>query len=174
MKLSNTSVILKDTGKILHNRAVLYFVLFLAISNLLILAVGNEYKYISVFFLTGFVTSFFSKNMMVVMCIALVITNILKFGTDVEGFKEEEKNEKGEKVLPIVTPPTVTEGNATPVAEGHVAPSAPALVKEGVAAKAKLNGLSDEEAKDLVENMDKMKEIEPLVTAINNLFAKFR
>jgi hypothetical protein len=172
MKLSNTSVILKDTGKILHNRAVLYFVLFLAIANLLILAVGNEYKYISVFFLTGFVTSFFSKNMMVIMCIAMVITNILKFGTDVEGFKEEKENknekenEKGEKVLPIVTPPTVTEGNATPVA--------PVPVKEVVAAKAKLNGLSDEEAKDLVENMDKMKEIEPLVTAINNLFTKFR
>jgi hypothetical protein len=171
MKLSNTSVILKNTGKILHNRAVLYFVLFLAIANLLILAVGNEYKYISIFFLTGFITSFFSKNMMVVMCIAMVITNIMKIGTNVEGFKEENKkekeNEKGEKVLPIVTPPTVTEGNATPK-EGHVAP------KEGNAAKAKLSSLSEDEAKELVENMDKMKEIEPLVTAINNLFAKFQ
>jgi|UniRef100_A0A6C0F365 hypothetical protein len=179
MKLSNASVILKDTGKILHNRTVLYFVLFLAIANLLILAVGNEYKYISVFFLTGFVTSFFSKNMMVIMCIAMVITNILKFGTVNEGFE-------GKKVLPVVTPPTVTTGNAAPkeghvapsapaaVAEGHVAPSAPAPVKEGNAAKAKLSSLSEEEAKELVENMDKMKEIEPLVTAINNLFAKFQ
>jgi hypothetical protein len=181
MKLSNTSFILKDTGKILHNRAVLYFVLFLAIANLLILAVGNEYKYVSVFFLTGFVTSFFSKNMMVIMCIAMVITNILKFGTVNEGFKEEKEKEKKEtkKVLPVVTPPTV--------AEGHVAPSAPAPVKEGHvtpapvkegntpdAAKAKLSSLSEEEAKELVENMDKMKEIEPLVTAINNLFAKFQ
>ena len=167
MKLSNTSVILKDTGKILHNRMVLYFVLFLAIANLLILAVGEEYKYISVFFLTGFVTSFFSKNMMVIMCIAMVITNILQFGTYAEGF--EEKNTK--KVLPVMTPPTVKEGNTAPVAEGHVNP---APVKEGNAAKAKLSSLSEEEAKDLVENMDKMKEIEPLVTAINNLFTKFQ
>lgn len=167
MKLSNTSFILKDTGKILHNRAVLYFVLFLAIANLLILAVGEEYKYISVFFLTGFVTSFFSKNMMVVLCIAMVITNILKFGTDIEGFKEEvKKDEEKKPKLPVVTPPTVS--------EGHVAPSAPAPVKEGNTAKVKLSNLSDEEAKELVENMDKMKEIEPLVTAINKLFAKFR
>jgi hypothetical protein len=164
MKLSNTSFILKDTGKILHNRAVLYFVLFLAIANLLILAVGEEYRYISVFFLTGFVTSFFSKNMMVVLCIAMVITNILKFGTDIEGFKEEVKKDEDKKPeLPVVTPPTVSEGHATP-----------APVKEGNAAKSKLSNLSEEEAKELVENMDKMKEIEPLVTAINNLFAKFR
>jgi hypothetical protein len=164
MKLSNTSFILKDTGKILHNRAVLYFILFLAIANLLILAVGEEYRYISVFFLTGFVTSFFSKNMMVVLCIAMAITNILKFGTDIEGFKD-----KDEKKLPVVTPTA-----PATVSEEHVAP---APVKEGNApdvAKAKLSSLSDEEAKELVENMDKMKEIEPLVTAINNLFAKFR
>ena len=167
MKLSNTSFILKDTGKILHNRAVLYFVLFLAIANLLILAVGEEYKHISVFFLTGFVTSFFSKNMMVVLCIAMVITNILKFGTVNEGFKEEvKKDEEKKPELPVVTPPTVAEGHA-----------APAPVKEGNApdaAKTKLSNLSEEEAKELVENMDKMKEIEPLVTAINNLFAKFQ
>jgi hypothetical protein len=141
-------------------------VLFLAIANLLILAVGDEYKYISVFFLTGFVTSFFSKNMMVIMCIAMVITNILQFGTYVEGFEEKNTN----KVLPVMTPPTVKEGNTAPK-EGHVTP---APVKEGNAAKAKLSSLSEEEAKDLVENMDKMKEIEPLVTAINNLFTKFQ
>jgi hypothetical protein len=165
MKLGNTGLILKDTGKILHSRAVLYFVLFLAIANLLILAVGNEYKYMSVFFLTGFVTSFFSKNMMVIMCIAMVITNILKYGADIEGFNENE-DEKNKEKLPVVTPPTIKEGNTTPT---------PTPAKEGhAAAKAKLSSLSEEEAKDLVENMDKMKEIEPLVTAINNLFAKFQ
>ena len=82
---------MKDTGKILHNRFVLYFVLFLALSDLMFLAMGSEFISVAVFILSGFVTSFFSKNMMVIMCIAMVITNILRYGTGIrlmEGLKE--------------------------------------------------------------------------------------
>jgi len=46
---------------------------------------------VSIFILVGFITSFFSKNMIVILCIALTITNILQFGDKaaLEGFGEE-------------------------------------------------------------------------------------
>jgi hypothetical protein len=91
--------LLKDSGKILNNKFVLYFVLILALSDLLFLSVAKEYSSVAIFLLTGFVSSFFSKNMMVIMCIAMVVTNILRYGTGIrmnEGFEEEEEDKEEE------------------------------------------------------------------------------
>ena len=56
---------------------------------------------IAIFVLVGFMTTFFSKNMIVVLCIALVVTHILKFGIRTvisEGFEEEEEDEVKENM----------------------------------------------------------------------------
>jgi hypothetical protein len=94
-----TSEVLRNPGKILYNRYVMYFILLLAIANLLFLAVGGELMMVATFFMVGFITSFFSKNMIVIMTIAMAITNIVRFGTGqrMEGLENEEEGMEDEK-----------------------------------------------------------------------------
>jgi hypothetical protein len=93
-----TSEVLRNPGKILYNRYVMYFILVLAIANILFLAVGGELMMVATFFMVGFITSFFSKNMIVIMTIAMAITNIVRFGAGqrLEGLENEGKKEKKE------------------------------------------------------------------------------
>jgi hypothetical protein len=72
--------ILSNTNSILHNVYILYFILLISLANLFYLVSANNYLYSSIFILVGFLTSFFSKNMMVILTIALVATNVLQYG----------------------------------------------------------------------------------------------
>ena len=52
--------------KVLENKYVLYLVLFLAIFDLMIFMIAGEISFIVIFILTGLITSYFSKNMIVI------------------------------------------------------------------------------------------------------------
>ena len=98
----------KISHDVLHNRFVLYFIFFLAISNLFIFVFANDMVSIGVFFVTGLLTSFFSKNMVVIMVISMVVTNIIRmgsthrdgFGTAIDDSSEEKEKEKEKKEEP--------------------------------------------------------------------------
>ena len=78
-------------NNILYSRSVLYIFFFLSILNLYYLLANGLTGFIVLFFLVGFLTSFFSKNMIVIMCVALAVTNIFRNGTSLrssEGFRE--------------------------------------------------------------------------------------
>ena len=97
LKKAQTSFLKLNYGALLHNCYVMYFVLFLAIADLLVLTVSKEYFFILIFILVGYLTSFFSKNMMVIMVVAIVATNVLRSGSGVrlsEGLKNAEEEEK--------------------------------------------------------------------------------
>ena len=152
---------MKDTGKILHNRYVLYFVLFLALSDLLFLAMGSEFISVAVFSLSGFVTTFFSRNMMVVMCVAMVVTNILKYGTDIrmqEGLKEGAATDTEVK-------PKVADVKAPAVK----VPATEAAVDTKVTATAVITPAQVEQLK---ENMEKLESYEPLFTSMDKMMEK--
>ncbi len=72
----------KDAAKLLHNKYVLYGVAGVAFINLLLLWIGGAIFHALVFLILGFLTSFFSKNMVVILAIALAATNLIKFGLD--------------------------------------------------------------------------------------------
>ena len=72
----------KDAAKLLHNKYVLYGVAGVAFVNLVLLLIGGDVFHAVVFLLLGFLTSFFSKNMVVILSIALAATNLIKFGLD--------------------------------------------------------------------------------------------
>ena len=87
---------------LLYNKWVLYTVFLLSLLNLLVWLVAGDIMNAVVFLLIGFLTSFFSKNMVVILIFALVVSNVLKFGLSIgqEGFeegvdKEEEAFEEG-------------------------------------------------------------------------------
>ena len=71
MKLS------KKLPKALSNKYVLYVVLFLSITNILgYLSIGDFHSLVF-FIAVGFLTSYFSKNMVIVLGTAMVATNFL-------------------------------------------------------------------------------------------------
>jgi hypothetical protein len=158
------SLSLKDTGKILHNRFVLYFVLFLALADLLFLAMGREFVSVSIFILSGFVTSFFSKNMMVVMCVAMVVTNILKYGTDIriqEGLKEgadtTDKATDADKAKDVADTKVVVDEKDE---------------KTDADKKTTAGDITPEQVEKFKENMEKLQAYEPLFKSMDKLMEK--
>ena len=70
----------KRLPKVFSNKYALYIVLFLAVTNILgYLSIGDVHSLI--FFLAvGFLTTYFSKNMVVVLVVAMLATNFLYAG----------------------------------------------------------------------------------------------
>lgn len=88
MKVSNKNAIL-------HNKYVLYLIFIISLGNLLTLVYTYDYYSASIFVLIGFLTSFFSKNMIVILFIAIAFTNIIKYGAKagVEGMTSDDSDE---------------------------------------------------------------------------------
>jgi hypothetical protein len=77
----------KTISRLLENKYVLYFVLFLAVSNVLgYMTMGNTTALI-LFILIAILMTFFSKNMIIVLAVPIVLTSTLLVGNKVaEGF----------------------------------------------------------------------------------------
>jgi uncharacterized protein YlxW (UPF0749 family) len=88
----------KNNINILSNRFVLYFILFVSLADLLILSLEQDFISIFIFILIGYLTFFFSKNMIVILSIPLITTNIIKYGSDVtkENFEDSSEETKDE------------------------------------------------------------------------------
>ena len=67
----------RDMKKLLKNKMVLYIVLFITVTNLLGYLMVNNIDAVILLFLVGLLTSYFSKNMIVVMLAAIIFTNLL-------------------------------------------------------------------------------------------------
>lgn len=94
----------KKTDNLLTNVYVLYFVSVIALLDLFYLIMSSEFTFVAIFILIGFLTSFFSKNMIVILCIAASFTNVVKYGNSAgikrEGLSNNENEEH--KDVPIV------------------------------------------------------------------------
>ena len=65
---------------LLQNRFILYFIFALTIGNICLFVAKNDIMSVGLLFVTGFLTSFFSKNMIVIMVVALVVSNVYALG----------------------------------------------------------------------------------------------
>lgn len=74
----------KAVLNMLENKYVLYFVLFLAVSNILGFLMMGNITAIIFFSLVAYLTSFFSKNKIVILSIPLVLTSVLMVGAKVK------------------------------------------------------------------------------------------
>jgi hypothetical protein len=83
---------------ILYNRYVLYFVFAIAVGNIVQFMMQQDHISVLLMVVVGLLTSFFSKNMVVIMVVALVVANVLKYGTHlrVEGFKSDKDEDDEE------------------------------------------------------------------------------
>jgi hypothetical protein len=94
----NSIVSKKNSNSILHNRVLLYALLILALLDLFYLANSRDFTSVTIFILIGLLTSFFCKNMIVILFVSICITHILKYPRSLEGAKnmndEEDEEEK--------------------------------------------------------------------------------
>jgi flagellar biosynthesis GTPase FlhF len=83
------------SGKILYNKWVLYFIFIVGIYDVVHFYQRGNIMAVAIFFIVGFLTSFFSKNMIVVIVSAIAVSHIVAYGNKMtEGFEEEEEEEK--------------------------------------------------------------------------------
>jgi len=85
-------------NSILYNRFVLYIFVFMAIINFMFFASTNDIRSLVTLLIVGFLTSFFSKNMIVILFISLVFTHILKYGTNISEGMTDEKTDSSENI----------------------------------------------------------------------------
>ena len=74
-----------NTKDILSNQWVLYVVAFLSLTSVFGYLMNHEYPPILFFILVAFLTNYFSKNMIVILSIALIATNLLASITNIFG-----------------------------------------------------------------------------------------
>ena len=85
-----------EASKLLTNKYFLYFIVFLAVSNVLGYLVTNKINAVIFFALICLLMANFSKNMIVVLIVAIIATNLLMVnGKMREGFTEGEQNATG-------------------------------------------------------------------------------
>jgi hypothetical protein len=86
-------------NSLLKDKNVLYVTLFIAIANLFGFLMLRQMDAIVFFLIVGFLTSYFSKNMIIIMVVAILSTNFL-IGTKLlgkaikEGFEEKKMEDK--------------------------------------------------------------------------------
>jgi len=97
--------------KVLTNKFVLYLVAFLALTNVLGFLMRNDMDSLIFFVSLGYLSSYFSKNMIVNFLIAILGTNvILANGAVREGFKEGNHEEEEDDDFPDEAGPGKPEG----------------------------------------------------------------
>ena len=89
---------MKVLKKVFTNKLVLYLVAFVALTNVLGYLMRNDIQSLIFFVTLGYLSSYFSKNMIINFLVAILGTNVLLAnGAIREGFKEEEEEEEEEE-----------------------------------------------------------------------------
>jgi hypothetical protein len=84
------------SGKILYNKWVLYFIFVVGIYDVIHFYQRGNMVAFAIFFIVGFLTSFFCKNMIVIIVSAIAVSHIVAYGNKMtEGFDEEVEEEEG-------------------------------------------------------------------------------
>ena len=63
--------------KLLHNKIVLYVVVFIALTNVVGYISLDDFESLTFFCVIGILSSFFSKNMIINLSVAILSTNLL-------------------------------------------------------------------------------------------------
>ena len=94
----------RNAKMLLKSKIVLYIVFFIAITNFFTYLMLENYDAVTLFMLIGFLTNYFSKNMIIVMASAIFFTSLfvgskLAF-TLMEGFELEGPEKECKKICP--------------------------------------------------------------------------
>ena len=158
-----------NVKSLLKDRNVLYAVFFIAITNLFALLMFRQFEAILFFLIVGLLTSYFSKNMIIIMLAALLSTNFL-IGTKLLGnavkegmgtkepVKEDKPVSEEDKPISVVPPVKATATAKLPAkpkkTDEKFSTLSPASVREGEFIDTKVDYASTLEA--AYDNLDKL------------------
>jgi len=69
-------------SSLLESKLVLYLLVFISIVNLYSYAMADEMMYAGIMMIIGFLSSFFNKNMIVIIFTSIAATNLIRFGME--------------------------------------------------------------------------------------------
>ena len=145
-----TRMIPSASGKILYNKWILYFIFVVGIYDVVHFYQRGNIMAVAIFFIVGFLTSFFSKNMIVVIVSAIAVSHIVAYGNKMtEGLDEKEGLEKDEEEEKEVFTEGVEEEDDEGFAEG--------IPDDDKKPKKKKS--TDEEADTFTANIEKMQSL---------------
>ena len=97
-----TRIIPSASGKILYNKWILYFIFVVGIYDVVHFYQRGNIMAVAIFFIVGFLTAFFSKNMIVVIVSAIAVSHIVAYGNrmtegldEKEGLEDDEEKKEG-------------------------------------------------------------------------------
>lgn len=157
-------------NSILYNRYVLYFVFFVALSNLFIAAFQQNYMFCTYFVLIGFILTFFNKNMTVVLVLTIAFANILSVSTGVsrEGMDVKEGADDTLEYSELDAEKT-KDDKADDKADAKAGAKADA--KAGAKTGAKAGAKEDKSKSQMVEDLKK--DAEKLIDTQNKIIGGF-
>jgi hypothetical protein len=83
--------VMKTTKEVVTNKYVLYVVLFIALTNVLAYLGTSNYIGLAIFSLIGLLTSYFTKNMTIILLVTIVVSSFIHISRrTVEGMKNKE------------------------------------------------------------------------------------
>ena len=139
MKMLSLKSVKNFTAKnVFQNRIVLYVLAFIALIEILALANMKDYNSVIVFLIIGFLASFFTKNMIIILLSAIVFTSVyrrIQVGTYAEGMENTQEK-------PVAAETNDEEGND----------------EEGNDEEGKDEEGNDEEGNDIKENIENKNE----------------
>ena len=100
-----------NVKSVLNNRILLYGLSLLVLLDLIYLANSRSFNTILIFILVGVLTSFFCKNMIVILLVGLFVAHILKSPRSFEGAANMEEEEEGEEDKTEETDKTIKDEN---------------------------------------------------------------
>ncbi len=164
------------SGKVLYNKWVLYFIFVVSLVDLTRFYMVGNTNAVLLFFAIGLLTTFFSKNMTVVLVVALALTHLAFFGTGaLEGMEQQEEDVEEEEVEEEDVEEEPVEEEEKPVDKPVVEEKKDESF-ESIAETAKTVSLLSKDAKDLptqtVELLNKQKELMANMTQLQPLLKK--
>ena len=84
-----------SSGRMLNNKWVLYFIFIVGIFDVIGFYQRSNLTAVAIFFTVGFLTSFFSKNMIVIIVMAIAVSHLVTYGNR-EGLKNKDGEEEEE------------------------------------------------------------------------------
>jgi flagellar biosynthesis GTPase FlhF len=91
------SVVPSSSGRMLNNKWILYFIFVVALYDVIHFYQRANLVAVAIFFIVGFLTSFFSKNMLVILVMSIAVSHLVAYGNrmseGMEGKEEEEEEE---------------------------------------------------------------------------------
>ena len=154
------------SGRMLNNKWVLYFIFVVSLFDLINFYQRNNLVAVAIFAVVGFLTSFFSKNMIVILVMAIAVTHLVTYGNR-EGLKTKGEDDE-EEVEEEEVDEGFEEGVDEEEDEEEEAP------KEEEPKEEMMTTQSDNQTTELLkkqnELMEKMNQLEPLLDKAESLF----